>query len=153
MRHGRLRTARCWFDAPAEGATDASVSASVLKFFDGDALSASNTSYSDFAGWAVVRLKFELGGSATDAIFTIYPVDVLEQEGATDDDIRALLLDDSLLGEYNFNIEALTDVQLEWGYDYRLYAIPFDASENTGELFKRDIPKLSREQASPISEY
>ena len=143
----------CWFDAPAEGATDASVSASVLKFFDGDALYASNPSYSDFAGWAVVRLKFELGGSATDAIFTIYPVDVLEQEGAKDDDIRAMLLDDSLLGEYNFNIEALTDVQLEWGCDYRLYAIPLDASENTGELFKLDIPALSREQASPVSEY
>jgi hypothetical protein len=129
------------------------VSASVLKFFDGDALYASNPSYSDFAGWAVVRLKFVLGGSATDAIFTIYPVDVLEQEGATDDDIRAMLLDDSLLGEYNFNIEALTDVQLEWGCDYRLYAIPLDASENTGALFKLDIPALSRKQASPISEY
>ena len=143
----------CWFDAPAESATDASVSASVLKYFDGDALAISNTSYSDFAGWAVLRLKFVLGGSAADAIFTIYPVDVLEQEGATDDDVRALLLDDSLLGEYNFHIDALTDVQLEWGCDYRLYAIPLDASENTGELFKLDIPALSREGASPISEY
>ena len=143
----------CWFDAPAEGSTDASVSASMLKYFDGDALAASNSSYYDFAGWAVVRLKFVLGGSATDAIFTIYPVEVLEQEGATDDDIRALLLDDSLLGEYNFNIEALTDVQLEWGYDYRLYAIPLDASENAGELFKLDIPALSKAGASPVSEY
>ena len=143
----------CWFDAPEEGATDASVSASVLKYFDGDALSASNASYSDFAGWAVVRLKFVLGGSATDAIFTIYPVDVLEQEGATDEDVRALLLDDSLLGEYNFNIEALTDVQLEWGCDYRLYAIPLDASENSGELFKLDILALSKAGASPVSEY
>ena len=143
----------CWLDAPAESVTDATVSASVLKYFDGDALAISDTSYSDFAGWAVVRLKFVLGGSAADAIFTIYPVDVLEQEGATDEDVRALLLDDSLLGEYNFNIEALTDVQLEWGCDYRLYAIPLDASENAGELFKLDIPALSREGASPISEY
>jgi hypothetical protein len=143
----------CWFDAPEEGATDASVSASVQKYFDGDALYAADPSYSDFAGWAVVRLKFVLGGSATDAIFTIYPVDVLEQEDATDDDIRAMLLDDSLLGEYNFNIEALTEVQLEWGYDYRLYAIPFDGAENTGELFKLDIPALSKAGASPVSEY
>jgi hypothetical protein len=143
----------CWFDAPQEGTTDASVSASVLKYFDGDALYAADPSYSDFAGWAVVRLKFVLGGSATDAIFTIYPVDVLEQEGATDEDIRAMLLDDSLLGEYNFNIEALTEVQLEWGYDYRLYAIPFDGAENTGELFKLDIPALSKAGASPVSEY
>jgi hypothetical protein len=143
----------CWFDAPEEGATDASVSASVQKYFDGDALYAADPSYSDFAGWAVVRLKFVLGGSATDAIFTIYPVDVLEQEGATDEDIRAMLLDDSLLGEYNFNIEALTEVQLEWGYDYRLYAIPFDGAENTGELFKLDIPALSKAGASPVSEY
>ena len=143
----------CWFDAPQEGTTDASVSASVLKYFDGDALYAADPSYSDFAGWAVVRLKFVLGGSATDAIFTIYPVDVLEQEGATDEDIRAMLLDDSLLGEYNFNIEALTEVQLEWGYDYRLYAIPFDGAENTGELFKLDIPAFSKAGASPVSEY
>jgi hypothetical protein len=64
-----------------------------------------------------------------------------------------MLLDDSLLGEYNFNIEALTEVQLEWGYDYRLYAIPLDASENAGELFKLDIPALSKAGASPVSEY
>ena len=143
----------CWFDAPAEGATDASVSASMLKFFDGDALAASSASYSDFAGWAVVRLKFVLDGSATDAIYTIYPVDVLEQEGATDDDVRALLLNDDLLGVYNYNIEPLTDVQLEWGCDYRLYAIPLDADENAGELFKMDIPALSKGMAAPISEY
>ena len=143
----------CWFDAPAEGETDASVSAAVLKYFDGDALAASSETYSDFAGWAVVRLKFVLGGSATDAIYTIYPVDVLEQEGATDDDIRALLLNDELMGVYNYNIEPLTDVQLEWECDYRLYAIPLDDKENAGELFKLDIPALSREQAAPVSEY
>ena len=143
----------CWFDAPAEGTTDASVSASVLKYFDGDDLAAYNNSYSDFAGWAVVRLKFVLGGAAADAIYTIYPVDVLEEEGATDEEIRALLLDDELLGVYNFHIDALTDVQLEWGCDYRLYAIPFDASENTGALFKLDIPALSPASASPVSEY
>lgn len=143
----------CWFDAPAEGVTDASVSASVLKYFDGDALAESNSLYYDFAGWAVVRLKFVLGGAATNAVYTIYPVNMLEQEGATDEDIRAMLLDNELLGEYNFPVEALTEVQLEWGYDYRLYAIPFDASENAGELFKLDIPALSKTGVSPISEY
>ena len=143
----------CWFDAPAEGATDASVSALILKYFDGDALAASSASYSDFAGWAVVRLKFSFGGSATDAIYTIYPVDVLEQEGATDEDVRALLLNDALLGEYNFYAESLTEVQLEWGCDYRLYAIPLDANENAGEMFKLEIPALSKGNTSPISEY
>ena len=143
----------CWFDAPAEGATDASISASILKYFDGDALAASSASYSDFAGWAVVRLKFSFGGSATDAIYTIYPVDVLEREGATDEDVRALLLNDALLGEYNFYAESLTEVQLEWGCDYRLYAIPLDANENAGEMFKLEIPALSKGNASPISEY
>lgn len=143
----------CWFDAPDEGVTDASVSASVLKFFDGDALAASSDQYYDFAGWAVVRLKFVLGGSAADAIYTIYPVDVLEQEGATDNDVRALLLNDELLGVYNYNIQPLTEVQLEWDCDYRLYAIPLDDKENAGELFKLDIPALSRTDASPVSEY
>ena len=142
-----------WFDAPVEGVTDASVSASLLKYFDGDALAASSESYADFAGWAVVRLKFVLGGAATDAIYTIYPVDVLEEEGATDDDIRALLLNDELLGVYNYNIEPLTEVQLEWGCDYRLYAIPLDEKENAGDLFRLDIPALSKDNVAPISEY
>ena len=100
-----------------------------------------------------MRLKFSFGGSATDAIYTIYPVDVLEREGATDEDVRALLLNDALLGEYNFYAESLTEVQLEWGCDYRLYAIPLDANENAGEMFKLEIPALSKGNTSPISEY
>lgn len=141
------------FDAPAEGATDAAVSASVLKFFDGDEVAALDDSYSDFAGWAVVRLSFDLAGSATEAVYTIYPVKVLEEEGATDDDIRAFLLDSDLLGEYNFFAEPLTEVQLEWGCDYRLYALPFDSNENVGALFKLDIPALSKDSASSAAEY
>ena len=31
--------------------------------------------------------------------------------------------------------------------------IPLDASENAGELFKLDIPALSKAGASPVSEY
>lgn len=138
------------FQAPAEGATDATVKASVLKYFDGDALKHID---SEFAGWAVVRLKFEFGGAAENGVYTIYPVDILEEEGAGDEEIRELLLDNELLGVYNYPVASLEDVQLEWGYDYRLYAIAFDGNENAGELFKLDIPALSRSGASPASEY
>lgn len=138
------------FTAPSEDQTNASVSASVLKYFDGDALKHID---SEFAGWAVVRLKFELSGAADNAIYTIYPTDILEEEGATDELIREMLLDNDLLGVYNFPVQSLEDVQLEWGYDYKLFAIAFDKNENAGELFTLDIPALSKSGASPATEY
>ena len=138
------------FKAPSEDETNASVTASVLKYFDGDALKHID---SEFAGWAVVRLKFELSGAADNAIYTIYPTDILEEEGATDELIREMLLDNDLLGVYNFPVQSLEDVQLEWGYDYKLFAIAFDKNENVGELFTLDIPALSRSGASPATEY
>lgn len=142
------------FVAPSEDATDASVSAQVLKYFDGDALAALDPDYyGEYAGWAVARLKFTLENNAENAIYTIYPVSVIEEEGATDDEIRAILLDDELLGVYNFPIESLTDVMLEWDCDYRLYAVPFDAEENAGDLFSLDIPALTKSGASPASEF
>ena len=142
------------FDAPSENATDASVSASLLKYFDGDALAAADPGmYGDFAGWAVVRLRFTLENSASTAVYTIYPVQVLEEDGVTDEDIRALLLDDEYLGTYTFIAEGLTEVQLEWGCGYRLFAIPFDTDENAGELYSLDIPALEKGGASPIAEY
>ena len=64
-----------------------------------------------------------------------------------------MLLDNDLLGVYNFPVQNLEDVQLEWGYDYKLFAIPFDQNENAGELFTLDIPALSKSGASPASEY
>ena len=109
--------------------------------------------YGDFAGWAVVRLKFSLQNSASTAVYTIYPEQILEDEGATDEDIRAILLDDEYLGIYTFLAEGLTEVQLEWGCDYKLFAIPFDASENAGEMFVLDIPALDRSGAAPVTEY
>jgi len=142
------------FTAPSENETDASVSASILKYFDGSELAALDSyMYGDYADWAVVRLKFTLGGSAADALYTIYPTHLLDQEGATDEEIRTMLLDDSLFDVYNFPVEPLTEVLLEWGYDYTLFAIPFDADENVGELYRLDIPALSKEGSSPIAEY
>ena len=130
------------------------MSASLLKYFDGDALAAADPGmYGDFAGWAVVRLRFTLENSASTAVYTIYPVQVLEEDGVTDEDIRALLLDDEYLGTYTFIAEGLTEVQLEWGCGYRLFAIPFDADENAGELYSLDIPALEKGGVSPIAEY
>jgi len=34
-----------------------------------------------------------------------------------------------------------------------LFAIPFDADENAGELYSLDIPALEKGGASPIEEY
>ena len=142
------------FTAPSEETTDATVSASVLKYFDGTELAEFDSYlYGDYSGWAAVRIKFTLGGSAADAVYTIYPTRILEQEGATDEEIRAMLLDDSLFDVYNFTADPLTEVLLEWGYDYTLFAIPFDAAMNAGELFRLDIPALDRNGASPVSEY
>lgn len=142
------------FTAPAEKATDAVVTASLFKYFDGDALAQSAPDlYGDFSGWAVVRLKFALQNSASTAVYTIYPEQILEEEGATDEDIRAILLDDEYLGTYTFIAEGLTEVQLEWGCTYKLFAIPFDASENAGEMFIMEIPALDRNGAAPIEEY
>lgn len=142
------------FDAPSEKATDAAVSASLLKYFDGDALAAADPDmYGEFAGWAVVRLKFALENSASNAVYTIYPEQILEEEGITDEEIRAILLDDEYLGTYTFIAEGVTEVQLEWGCGYRLFAIPFDADENAGELYSLDIPALEKNGAAPVSEY
>ena len=142
------------FTAPEEATTDASVSAAFDRWFDGDALAElDKESYGDYAGWAVLPIRFNLEGSASDAIYTIYPVSIINEEGATDEDIRALLLDNSLLGEYNFYIESKVDVQLEWDCDYRLYMIAFDEKENAGELVSMDIPALTRSGASPATEF
>lgn len=142
------------FNAPSESATDATVSASFKEYFDGDELAGLNAElYGDYAGWAVLPVKFTLGGSAADAIYTVYPVSVIEEEGATDDDIRELLLDDELLGEYNFHIESKVDIQLEWDCEYRIYMLAFDENENAGKLVKVDIPALVRSGASPASEF
>jgi hypothetical protein len=74
------------FDAPAEGSTDAAVTASFSKWFDGDALAQADPyAYGDYAGWAVVPVSFELEGAAEEALYTIYPVSILEEEGATEE--------------------------------------------------------------------
>lgn len=142
------------FDAPAEGNTEASVSASYDKFFDGDELAAMDPeSYGDYAGWAVMPIRFTLENSAADAIYTIYPVSILEEEGATDEMIREILLDNELLDVYNFHVRSREDVQLEWDCEYRLYMLAFDENENAGKLISMDIPALSKSSASPASEF
>lgn len=142
------------FTAPSESVTDASVTASLLKYFDGDALAQQDPDlYGEFAGWAVARLKFSFEKSAAAAVYTIYPKSVLEEEGATEEEIRAGLLDDELLDVYNFMADALTEVLLEWNCDYVLYAVPLDAEENAGELYRLDIPALTKSGVSPVTEY
>jgi hypothetical protein len=142
------------FDAPAEGSTDAAVTASFSKWFDGDALAQADPyAYGDYAGWAVVPVSFELGGAAEEALYTIYPVFILEEEGATEEEIRELLLNNDLLGTYNFYTESKVTVQLEWDCEYKLFAIAFDKNKNAGEMFTLDIPALSKSGASPATDF
>lgn len=142
------------FDAPAEGATDASVTASFSKWFDGDALAKADPDmYGDYAGWAVMNISFQLGGSAKEALYTIYPVSILEEEGATDEDVKELLLSNDLLDIYNFYTESQVTVQLEWDCDYKLFAIAFDQNKNAGEMFTLEIPALSKAGASPADQF
>ena len=142
------------FDAPAEESTDASVSASFSKWFDGDDLATADPeAYGDYAGWAVLPVSFELGGAAAEALYTIYPVSILEEEGATEEDIRELLLNNDLLGTYNFYTESKVTVQLEWDCAYKLFAIAFDENKNAGDIFTLDIPALSKSGASPAADF
>lgn len=142
------------FEAPAEGSTDAAVTASFSKWFDGDALAQADPyAYGDYAGWAVVPVSFELGGAAEEALYTIYPVSILEEEGATEEEIRELLLNNDLLGTYNFYTESKVTVQLEWDCEYKLFAIAFDKNKNAGEMFTLDIPALSKSGASPATDF
>lgn len=136
--------------APAEGTTDASVTASFDKWFNGDDLTDVDPEY---AGWAVMNINFQLGGSAKEALYTIYPVSILEEEGATDEDVKELLLDNDLLGEYNFYTENQVTVQLEWDCDYKLFAIAFDQNKNAGKMFTLEIPALSKAGASPADQF
>lgn len=135
---------------PAEGTTDASVTASFDKWFNGDDLTDVDPEY---AGWAVMNINFQLGGSAKEALYTIYPVSILEEEGATDEDVKELLLDNDLLGEYNFYTENQVTVQLEWDCDYKLFAIAFDQNKNAGKMFTLEIPALSKAGASPADQF
>lgn len=136
--------------APAEGTTDASVTASFDKWFDGDDLTDVDPEY---AGWAIMNINFQLGGSAKEALYTIYPVSILEEKGATDEDVKELLLDNDLLGEYNFYTENQVTVQLEWDCDYKLFAIAFDQNKNAGKMFTLEIPALSKAGASPADQF
>ena len=142
------------FMAPEENATTASVTAEFGKFFNGDELAdLDGDSYAEYAGWAVLPVEFTLNENAAAALYTVYPVDLLEEEGATDEDIRNIMLDQSLIDEFTFFAEGRVDIQLEWGVEYRLFMLAFDEDENASGLITADIPALTKEGASDASEY
>ena len=142
------------FVAPSGVETDASATAEFDKYFDGDALAAFNPSlYDYYAGTAVLPIRFYLEGSAFDAFYSIYSVDVLEKEGADEAEILELMLNPAFIGEYTFQIEEEVIVQLDWDCAYRLFILPYDINDNIGKLVSIEIPALSRKGASPASEF
>ncbi len=142
------------FTAPKEADTDAGVSMTFEKYFDGDALAAYDASlYGDYVESAVLPVNFALTGSAADAIYTVIPTANIEAEGATDDDIRNILINRDFLGTYTFFIQEKEIIQLDWNCEYTLFAVAYDAKENFGKIVKATIPAMTKEGASPVTEF
>ncbi len=140
--------------APQETETDASVTMTFSKYFDGDALAAHDAeSYGDYAGSAVLPVNFALTGSAVDAIYTVIPTANIDKEGATDDDIREILINKDLLDTYTFFIKDKEIIQLDWNCAYTLFAVAYDADENYGKVVKASIPAMTKDGASPVTEF
>lgn len=137
--------------APDEKETSATVSAAFDVYYDGDALADYDSLYEGYAGYAVLPVTFELKNGAASALYSVYSVDVLEEKGADDADIRELMLDNDFLGIYTFYAQDREILELDWDYDYRLFMLAFDKDDNAGELVRLDIPAMSRNGASPAS--
>ncbi len=143
-----------YFTAPDEAETDAGVAVTFDKYFDGDALAAYDESlYGDYPGSAVLPVNFKLTGSAVDAIYTVIPTANVEAEGATDDDIRDILINKDFLDIYTFFIQDEEIIQLDWDCEYTLFAVAYDADENFGKIVKATIPAMTKEGASPVSDF
>ncbi len=142
------------FAAPQEQDTDASVTMTFEKYFDGDALAGYDSSlYGDYVGSAVLPVDFKLTGSAVDAIYTVIPTANIESEGATEEDIRDILINRDYLDIYTFFIQDKEIIQLDWGCEYKIFAVAYDAGENFGKIVSATIPAMTREGASPVSEF
>ncbi len=142
------------FTAPAEAETDAGVTISFDKYFDGDALAAHDASlYGDYTSSAVLPVNFALTGAAADAIYTVIPTANIEAEGATDDDIRNILVNRDFLGTYTFFIQEKEIIQLDWNCEYTIFAVAYDAGENFGKIVKAVIPAMTKDGASPVAEF
>lgn len=142
------------FTAPEEVATTASVTATFDKYFDGDALAGSDpVKFADYAGYAVLPVRFELTDNALDGIFTVFTREEIEEFNPTDDELRSILLNNDYMNVSNFFTSAREDLLLDWNCDYVLCMIGIDAAENVGNLVKVDIPALTKSGASPITDY
>ncbi len=142
------------FIAPEEAETDASVTMSFDKYFDGDALAAYDESlYGDYPGSAVLPVNFRLTGAAVDAIYTVIPTANIESEGATEEDIRNILINRDFLDTYTFFIQDTEIIQLDWNCEYKLFAVAFDSDENFGKVVSQTIPAMTRDGASPVTEF
>ncbi len=142
------------FTAPKGAETDAAVTMTFSKYFDGDALAAHDASlYGDYLGSAVLPVNFALAGSAADAIYTVIPTANIEKEGATDDDIREILINKDFLGTYTFFIQEKEIIQLDWNCEYKIFAVAYDAGDNFGKIVSATIPAMTREGASPVTEF
>lgn len=142
------------FTAPQERETNASVTATFDKYFDGDALAASDSGkYGDYSGCAVLPVRFDLKDGALDGIYTVFTKAEIEEADPTDDMIRSILLDNDYMGVSNFFTSIREEILLDWDCEYVIYMIGIDADENVGDLVRVDVPALTKEGASPISEF
>lgn len=142
------------FTAPEEKATTASVTATFDNYFDGDEVSAAySEKYGDCAGYAVLPVSFKLIDGALDGIYTVFTREEIDEFKPTDDELRSILLNDEYMNVSNFFTSTREDIILDWNCEYVLCMIGIDAGENVGKLVKVNIPALTKDGASPISEF
>ena len=142
------------FTAPEEIATEASVTAVFDKYFDGDDIAALDSEkYGDYAGSAVLPVKFTLTDGALDGIYTVFTREEIEEAQPADDEIRSILVNDDYMNVSNFFTSTREDIILDWDCEYVLCMVGIDADENIGRLVKVDIPALTKEGVTPVSEF
>lgn len=142
------------FTAPEETMTNASVTASFSKYFDGSELAKLNTELAEYSGAAILPVEFTLSDDAAYARYTVFPISLIEEEGATDDEIRTILIDQTNIIDGNtFAVEDRVDLQFDWDTEFVLYMVAFDEKDNAGSLISVKVPEMTKSGVSPASEY
>lgn len=138
--------------APEVELSDALVEAAYGSYFDGDQLYALDAElYADYAGCAVLPIRFTLNDQAAYAIYTL--LEPASLEGVSDDQLTSLLLNGEYLDDLTFLTEDRVDLLLDWGKEYILCMIAMDQNDYAGALIKKRVAPLERDGISPIEEY
>lgn len=138
--------------APEVELSEALVEATYGPYFDGDQLYALDAElYADYAGCAVLPIRFTLNDQAAYAIYTL--LEPASLEGISDDQLTSLLLNGEYLDDLTFFTEEHVDLLLDWEKEYILCMIAMDQNDYAGALIKERVAPLERGGISPVEEY